>query len=173
VKELELINWFTSFLPKEDENIRTANEDAFCLKWKDEFLLFTTDAMIEGVHFSFDYFKGFEVGWKLAAVNLSDIAACGGEPLFALLNLGIPQGVQFELVEEFFKGLISCLSNWNVKLAGGDTVSSCKWTLSLFLMGKTKKPIFRKGAMPGDVIVVSKYLGESSAFLRKVKKKTG
>ena len=66
--------------------------------------LLTTDVLIEGVHFDLDYFTFQQLGWRALAVNLSDIAAMGGRPKYAVFSLGLPEKIQVESVEEFYQG---------------------------------------------------------------------
>jgi len=167
--ELEWLELVENFLDETQEVVKTKNEDTAIIKFKDEYLLLTTDAIVENVHFSFDYFGFYEIGWKLGASNLSDIAACGGEPLWALLSLGFPKPPSKKEIKEFFKGLKDILSLAGAKLVGGDTVYSPISFFSLSIIGKTKNPITRRGASPGDFIFVSKKLGQSAAFLRLIK----
>ncbi len=168
--EVEWLEIVETFLDEKHEVINTKNEDTAIIKFKDEFVLLTTDAIVEEVHFSFNYFSFYELGWKLGASNLSDIAACGGEPLWALLNVGSPKAFSEREINEFFTGLKDVLFKFNAKLVGGDTVYSPINFFSLSVIGKTKNPISRKGASPGELVFVSKKLGESAAFLRLIKK---
>ncbi len=131
----------------------------------------TTDTMVEGVHFSMDYFSAWHVGRKLAAVNLSDIAAQGASPTWAFLNLGLPDKWRRQpqdFLQPFTRGLCSRLGAFGAVLAGGDTVSCPdRIVLTLTLIGKLPKGrwLSRSGASPGDIIYCSGYLGESAAGL--------
>ncbi len=131
----------------------------------------TTDTMVEGVHFSMDYFSAWHVGRKLAAVNLSDIAAQGASPKWAFLNLGLPDKWRRQpqdFLQPFTRGLCSKLGAFGAVLAGGDTVSCPdRIVLTLTLIGKLPESrwLSRSGASPGDIICCSGYLGESAAGL--------
>jgi thiamine-monophosphate kinase len=131
-------------------------------------LLATTDMLIEGVHFDLSYTDFHSLGWKSAAVNLSDIAAMGGLPRFCLTSLGIPPSVSVEQVSEFYRGLNALLRVHQTALVGGDTCSSRKGlVVSVVMLGESKKKqvLTRAGAKPGDRIFVTGTLGDSAAGL--------
>ena len=133
-----------------------------------EDLLLTKDCMVEGVHFSTDYFSPEAVGRRLAVANLSDIGASGGRSIWALLGLGFDPKRPISYYARLIDGLLGALKEDNVALAGGDTVASPRGIfLSLTLIGKTPqgRSISRKGARPGDVILSSGSLGGSHAGL--------
>ncbi|NPA95715.1 MAG: thiamine-phosphate kinase [Thermodesulfobacteria bacterium] len=132
-------------------------------------ILLTTDTMVEDVHFRLSYFTPYILGRKLASVNLSDIAAMGGSPLGALLNLEVPPGLSDPanpFWPQFIKGLSEQLARYNAFLIGGDTVkTTCnRLALTLSLLGQVKqgRAIYRHGAKPGDLIYCSGPLGESA-----------
>ncbi len=131
-------------------------------------LLATTDMLIEGVHFDLAYTDFYSLGWKSAAVNLSDIAAMGGLPRYCLTSLGIPPSVSVEQIADFYRGLNALLRRHQTALVGGDTCSSPKGLLvSVVALGEApaSREIRRDGARPGDRIVVSGTLGDSAAGL--------
>jgi thiamine-monophosphate kinase len=132
-------------------------------------LLATTDMLLEGVHFKREWGCGFALGRKTLAVNLSDIAAMGGQPLYALLGLGIPAaGITLAEVEEVLAGLEAEADAWGVTLAGGDTCKSQSGlVLSVTLLGEAPagRAIRRSGAQPGDGLWVTGRLGGSAAGL--------
>ena len=135
-------------------------------------LLATTDMLIEGVHFDLAYTDFYSLGWKSAAVNLSDIAAMGGSPRFCLTSLGIPPTVSVEQISEFYRGLNGLLAAHRTALVGGDTCSSPRgMTVCVTLLGEIerKNTIGRGGAKPGDRIFVTGTLGDSAAGLELLK----
>lgn len=165
--EEEFLRQVAPYLSRDPRAVRTAEED--CAVWKEPggaFLLFTADALVEGVHFKRAYFSPYALGRKLSAVNLSDIAAMGGAPEGALLVLGFSQEPEKEFVDQFYKGLTEELSRFGAGLLGGDTVKSPVLWAALFLFGRAEQPVFRQGARPGDLIFVSRPLGASAAALR-------
>ena len=113
---------------------------------KGKYLLLTTDTLVENVHFSLKYARFYELGWKLMAVNLSDIAAMGGSPKYALVTLGLKKDLSVSNIEEFYRGIKALARKYNVEVVGGDIVRSPK---SLFftmdVIGYAGKVIERSG----------------------------
>ncbi|MFN4196672.1 MAG: thiamine-phosphate kinase [Caldimicrobium sp.] len=168
--EQELIEYLKKYLFLEKPIYAAYNEDCSVIKLKKEkYLLLTTDAMVEGIHFDLTFTDFKSLGYKLAACNLSDIAAMGGEPKWALLTLGAPKPPEKDWIDPFMKGLTTHLKKYKAFLVGGDTVKSPFFFFNLTLIGETGAPILRSGAKVGDYIFVSKPLGGCSAFLRKKK----
>jgi thiamine-monophosphate kinase len=135
-------------------------------------LLATTDMLAEGVHFDLSYTDYYSLGWKSAAVNLSDIAAMGGLPRFCLTSLGIPPTVSVEQISDFYRGLHALLRAHRTILVGGDTCSSRKdLVVSVVMLGEAEKKqvMTRFGAKPGDRIFVTGTLGDSAGGLELLK----
>jgi len=131
-------------------------------------LLATTDMLIEGVHFDLTYTDFYSLGWKSAAVNLSDIAAMGGKPRFCLTSLAIPAHIPVEAVKDYYQGFSSLVRAHKTILVGGDTCSSKDGlVISVTVLGEAKKQMAvpRSGAKQGDRIFVTGTLGDSGAGL--------
>ena len=144
-------------------------DDAAALKLSSSSLLLaTTDMLLEGVHFDLSYTDFYSLGWKSAAVNLSDIAAMGGVPRFCLTSLGIPSSVSVEQVKDFYRGFRAVLRAYRTLLVGGDTCSSRKdFVINVVVLGESEKTkiVTRAGAKAGDRIFVTGTLGDSAAGL--------
>jgi thiamine-monophosphate kinase len=139
-------------------------------------LLATTDMLLEGVHFDLATTDLFSLGWKSAAVNLSDIAAMGGTPRFCLTALGIPPSLSVEDIRVFYRGVNACLKKFGAVLVGGDTCRSrTGLVISVSMLGEAEKKriITRSGARPGDLIFVTGTLGDSAAGLEVLQRKAG
>ncbi|MBI5586180.1 MAG: thiamine-phosphate kinase [Deltaproteobacteria bacterium] len=130
--------------------------------------LITTDAQVEGVHFRQETTTPLRLGRKCLAVNLSDIAAMGGRPRYAFLNLGLPRSLPRGFLSSFRRGLRAEADKFSVALVGGDThLSPGGIALGLTVIGEAGTRIaFRSGARPGDSLYVSGFLGQSAAGLR-------
>ncbi|MBU2539275.1 MAG: thiamine-phosphate kinase [Proteobacteria bacterium] len=130
--------------------------------------LITTDTMVEGVHFDLAWHPPLELGRKAAAVNISDIAAMGGLPRFALLSLAVSPATGSQWLDAFMAGFQAVLAEHDVVLIGGDTVQSGHESVfSITLIGEMAEGelVTRKGAQAGDVVLVSGFLGEAAAGL--------
>ena len=124
--------------------------------------LITTDTLMEGVHFDLAWHPPELLGRKAVAVNVSDIAASGGESRFALLSLAVPPGLAVEVLEGLTRGIMEALTRHRLTLIGGDTVASKGGlALSVTVLGEAAegRVLYRSGARPGDLIWVSGGLG--------------
>ncbi|OIN96176.1 hypothetical protein AUJ66_07000 [Candidatus Desantisbacteria bacterium CG1_02_38_46] len=169
-----------------------------------KYLLWTTDILIESIHFlpkhlsllpfRFRLSPTFMLGWKALAVNLSDIAAMGGIPQYALVTLGLKGNEDVKFVDELYRGMKSCSGRarydcsgrpwsaeksskldhyssgrpWSaVKILGGDTTKSPILVIDVSVIGEVEKKnlVLRRGASPGDVICVTGFCGDSAVGL--------
>jgi thiamine-monophosphate kinase len=129
-------------------------------------LLATTDLLVEDVHFRRRWAEPADVGWKALAVNLSDIAAMGGRPRWALVALAVPAGTGDEEIAAFYGGALALARAHDVAIVGGDTSSSpAGWIVNVTLLGEMVAPRLRSGARAGDAVVVTGTLGRSAAGL--------
>lgn len=132
-------------------------------------LAVTTDTLVSGVHFP-DGADGFDVGYKALAVNVSDLAAMGAEPVGFLLNLALPV-VDHEWLGRFQKGLFTVADQFAMALAGGDTVCA-PLSITITALGTVPdgQALRRTGAKVGDRVYVSGFLGEAAlGFLLRTK----
>jgi thiamine-monophosphate kinase len=128
-------------------------------------LVVTQDALVEGVHFRFDLLDWRELGARAAAVNLSDLAASGADPLALLVSLGLPAETELDDVLALYAGL----NERGVPVRGGDTTRADGVVLAVTALGRAERVPGRAGARPGDVVVVTGALGAAGAAFREGK----
>jgi thiamine-monophosphate kinase len=125
-------------------------------------LVVTQDTLVEGVHFRFDLVSWRDLGDRAAAVNLSDLAASGADPLALLVSLALPAETEVADVLELYAGL----NDRGVPVRGGDTTRAERVLLSVTALGRSERVPGRAGARPGDVVVVTGPLGAAGAAFR-------
>jgi thiamine-monophosphate kinase len=125
-------------------------------------LIVTQDALVEDVHFRFDLLGWRDLGYRAAAVNLSDLAASGAEPLALVVTLAVPPETELENVLALYEGL----NEPEVPVAGGDTTRADRVLLSVTALGRSSRVPGRAGARPGDSLVVTGPLGAAGAAFR-------
>ncbi len=163
VGEFGLIDLIRKQVRRRSGLIQGIGDDTAVLSWtKEKFLLFTTDMIIEGGHFTRST-KPYDIGHKAMASNISDIAAMGGTPTFAVVSLGLPSSKTVNFVKEIYRGMEKLCRTFNVAIVGGDTVKSSKVTVNVALLGEVRKKdlVTRSNAKKGDWIFVTGPLGNS------------
>ena len=129
--------------------------------------LFTTDTMVEGVHFTRETTPWRELGWKAIASNISDVASMGGLPTYALITLGLPPETHVDDIEEMYRGMLDIGRGYGMGVVGGDIVRSPVFFVTTALTGVTwRPPLLRSCARPGDAVAVTGWLGSSAGGLR-------
>jgi thiamine-monophosphate kinase len=124
-------------------------------------LVVTQDLLVAGVHFRLEWTSFRELGYKAAAVNLSDLAALAAEPLALVVGLGFPADTDAEAAVELYEGL----NEPGIPVRGGDTVAAERATIAVVAVGRSGRVPGRAGAKPGDALVVTGTLGGSAAGL--------
>lgn len=126
----------------------------------------TTDAVVEGVHFTLDTFSLEDVGHKALAVNLSDVAAMGAKPSWFTVALGIPPWVQRRQVKQLAAGMSPLARLHRAQLIGGNITSAQQLSITITAAGALEgAPLLRSGGRAGDALYVSGFLGEAAAGL--------
>lgn len=136
--------------------------------------LATTDTMVQGVHFDLGVIGWDELGWKALAVNLSDIAAMGGVPKYALLSLALPPKLEIDEVSMFINGMLGLAREFGTAIIGGNVSIAPNVVITITIIGcsKSKTMLKRSTASPHDRVAVTGYLGSSAAGLEMVRGKT-
>jgi thiamine-monophosphate kinase len=125
-------------------------------------LVATQDSLVEGVHFRLDWLSWRELGFRAAAVNISDLAASAARPEALLVSLGVPPQSSVEDVLELYGGIAEA----RVPVRGGDTVEAERVFLTVTALGRSERVPGRAGARPGDHLVVTGPLGAAGAAFR-------
>ena len=131
-------------------------------------LLVTTDILKEGIHFKKEFSSPFVLGKKCLSVNLSDIAAMGGAPLYYFVSLAIPPDTHYSFIRDLYRGMNAQARRFGAHLLGGDTTASQdSLVISITVLGKAAKRtvLYRHGARPGDLIFATGTLGDSALGL--------
>ncbi|MEJ2047102.1 MAG: thiamine-phosphate kinase [Dehalococcoidia bacterium] len=131
--------------------------------------LLTVDSFIQDEHFSLAMTSWQEAGWKALAVNLSDIAAMGGVPQYAVVSLTLPGDTEVDDMKALYQGMTELAQEFGVAIVGGDISRAPQVALNISVLGSTGNRngtmLTRSGAKPGDRIAVTGYLGAASAGL--------
>jgi len=145
-------------------------DDAAAYFANNEIQLATVDSLVQGVHFSLSYMSWQELGRKSIAVNLSDIAAMGGLPRYALVSLGLPPDTEVEHIIDLYRGMFDIAGKFGLAIVGGDTVSAPVVFVSVTVIGsagdRKRGMLRRSAAKPGDQIAVTNSLGASAGGLK-------
>ena len=167
--EFGLIARLTRGLPGRVDVVLPAGDDAALLNLgggEDVLLAATCDAQVEGRHFMRGVATPEEIGWKALAVNLSDIAAMGGEPLWALVSLLLSAGESVTALDGVYAGLRALAGRYGVAIVGGNIAgTSGPLTIDITLLGRVARPraLTRAGGRPSDALLVTGTLGGAAA----------
>ncbi len=129
-------------------------------------VLATCDVQVEDVHFTRDLCSPADIGWRALAVNLSDIAAMGGVPRYALVSLVLPRHTRVEMLEDVYRGLAEAARAHEVVVVGGNVArTSGPLVIDVTLLGEAAAPLRRDGARPGDGVWVTGSVGKAAGGL--------
>jgi thiamine-monophosphate kinase len=162
MNEIEFIKYLAKKFRAKRPVVKGIGDDCAILEYtKDKYMLLTCDMIIEGTHFTANA-TGFQIGWKGVAVNMSDIAAMGGVPRYALTSVGIPRKKGVKFLKEIVRGIKALCDKIGVTIIGGDTNASQHTVLDVTMIGDVEKRrvVKRDGAKVGDFIFVTGALGE-------------
>ncbi|HDN67617.1 MAG TPA: thiamine-phosphate kinase, partial [Firmicutes bacterium] len=176
IGEFGLIERIKKWVTPDDSSVVVGiGDDAAVVQDRpDLYRLITTDAFVEGVHFRREFATPWQIGWKAMAANLSDIAAIGGEPRWAVVSVAFSETISVEEVEELYRGMNAVSSSFGCSIVGGDTsFSPDRMLISIAVIGEVEKErlTLRRGAKIGDAICVTGELGGSEAGLQVLKEK--
>jgi len=148
-------------------------DDAAAWQSDNHIQLATTDTLVQDIHFNLDGIHWEELGWKTLAVNLSDIAAMGGVPKYALLSLALPGELEAEDISKFTNGMVHLAREFGVAIVGGNVATAPNVVITMTIIGCSEGNVLlkRSTASPGEQIAVTGYLGLSAAGLEMLKGK--
>jgi len=146
---------------KNKKVIKAAGDDCAVIKNGKNYTVITKDIMVDGDHFDLRYASARQTGIKAIESNVSDIAAMGARPLYALVGITLTHDTQAEWVKELYAGMYSRCAKHGIDIIGGDTTHSSKIMISITVLGEVapKRCIFRSGAKPGELIFSTGKLG--------------
>jgi thiamine-monophosphate kinase len=145
-------------------------DDCGLIREGDEFLALSTDVSVEQVHFRLNWISLEEAGWRATAAALSDLAAEGAEPVGLLSAVTVPPGAGESELLELMSGVGAAAGFVHAPVLGGDLSSGPVWSLAITVVGRTRAPITRAGAEPGDRLWVTGTLGGARAAVEAWKR---
>jgi thiamine-monophosphate kinase len=155
------------------ELILGIGDDAAAWQGNHSVQLATSDSLVQDIHFNLEYTPWEDLGWRAMAANLSDIAAMGGIPRYALVSLSLPGSTEIESVTGLYRGMIELAGRFNTFIIGGNICRAPQVMINITVLGNTglseKNLLARSSARIGDKIAVTGYLGASAAGLKILK----
>jgi len=167
IGEFGLIDRLNRLLPTSPAVVQGIGDDCAIVRIFDKLMAVSTDMSIQDVHFRLEYTSADHIGWKAAASSLSDLAAMGATPMFALVSLSCPPEMEVHFIENLYHGISGVLSKYGVIIIGGDTTGGDKLILDVIVIGAIRGNRFlrRSGALDGDVLAVTGTPGIAAAGL--------
>ena len=162
-------------LPAPSPDEAWTGDDTAILKGFSGEVLFTADALVEGVDFQLAWSSPEDVGWKALAANASDIAAMGGRPSHAVVALCLHPSTELGVIDELVDGMVAAGTRWGIGLAGGDLSRGRELVVSVAMIGSPSVggPIRRSTARSGDVVCVTGSLGGAAGGLLALRRGLG
>ena len=161
--EFKLIEWLTKDIkPTNPSTIKGVGDDAAVLRYSDKEVLVSSHLFMEGIQFDLTYIDMKHLAYKCAMVAMTNIFAMNGQPCQIIVSIGMGKRINVTDLDQFYDGLKTACSKWNVDIVGGDTTSSYTGlSINITCIGESVKEdiVYRKGATPTDIICVSGDLG--------------
>jgi thiamine-monophosphate kinase len=170
--EFGLIDLLAKMVGGDDERLLIGiGDDAAAWQGDDSIQLASVDSFIQGVHFTLETTPWPDVGGKALAVNLSDIAAMGGIPRYALASLALPDDSEVEDVAALYNGMLKVGKQYGVSIIGGDISKAPLVAITITILGSspTEKILTRSSAKAGDIVAVTGNLGAAAAGMELLK----
>jgi thiamine-monophosphate kinase len=170
--EFGLIDLLAKMEVGEDERLLIGiGDDAAAWQGDPSIQLASVDSFIQGVHFTPETTPWAEVGWKALAVNISDIAAMGGIPRYALVSLALPADSEVNDITALYTGLLKVAKRYGVTVVGGDISQAPMVAVSITILGSnpTQNILTRSDAKVGEMVAVTGSLGAAGGGLELLK----
>lgn len=151
------------FKKKKTKNDVIGDDGAVIGKW-----VYSMDAFFENVHFKTEWMSLKQIAYKSMIVNISDAIVMNAIPKYALLTVAIPKSFSKDDLKQLYKGFKKAADEFGIQIIGGDTISNEKLDISVTIISKTKKPIYRSGAKIGDIVYYTNDLGSCKKDLQKL-----
>ena len=173
MQEFKLIQKIKELTQNNNTNNLNIGDDCAVIKdiSNDKDVLVTTDILVENIHFSLKYYSFYDIGYKSAQANISDIICKGAYPKNVFISLSIPKKINEENILEWYKGFLDACQPYNIEISGGDTTSSNDYFfISITLIGtiEKNKAVLRRNAEIDDNVYVLGFVGESDLGLKKL-----
>ena len=173
MQEFKLIQKIKELTQNNNTNNLNIGDDCAVIKdiSNDKDVLVTTNILVENIHFSLKYYSFYDIGYKSAQANISDIICKGAYPKNVFISLSIPKKINEENILEWYKGFLDACQPYNIEISGGDTTSSNDYFfISITLIGtiEKNKAVLRRNAEIDDNVYVLGFVGESDLGLKKL-----
>ncbi|QFR49226.1 thiamine-phosphate kinase [Sulfurimonas lithotrophica] len=139
-------------------------DDGACI----ENFVYSKDAFFENVHFKTEWMSYYQIAKKAMFVNISDAIAMNAKPMYALLAVAMPKTITKHQMSELVRGFEDIAKKYSVEIIGGDTIANTKLDITVTIISKTNKPLYRKGVRKNDVFAYTGELGKSKKDLTKL-----
>ncbi|WP_181350537.1 thiamine-phosphate kinase [Thalassobacillus sp. CUG 92003] len=165
MQEFSFIDSIKQSTYRQSSLVKGVGDDAAVFRPVYQDVVTAVDTMVEGVHFSKATMRPYHVGYRALAVNISDLAAMGSEPVFYMVSIVAPDDWTEAELAEIYSGLHDIAASYRMDLIGGDTVSGSELVVSVTVMGYVPKDKarYRSTAQPGDIVFVTGTLGDAQA----------
>jgi len=130
--------------------------------------VYSKDAFFENVHFKTKWMNHYQIGVKSMLVNISDAIAMNAKPVYALIAVAMPKSITKDQMAELVKGFSDVAKEYSLEIIGGDTIANNKLDISITIISKSKKPLYRKGVRENDLFAYTGDLGRSKRDLKKL-----
>lgn len=159
--ELEVIRYLRKRFPKRrSEVLRGIGDDAMVLQ---NGYVVSTDSFFEKTHFDLAYFSFYALGYHTMAASLSDLAAMCASPICVLVSLCVSKKIGMKAIRELYDGFDEVVRKYKCDIVGGDIIKCQTFGMTITVVGQTRKPLLRSGAVPGNSLYIINFLGLAEA----------